>query len=198
MREKKPERIVPRARHAGNDLLEVAGEWERNWSRIASAPIRRTAAGPTTLLCLGGPRISEALLSDRGEFDLAGDRWRIPEAKTDGSARRRVDRLPRRGAAARPRRHHGRTRPPGHCPPGRCSRVAPGASQPVQHSAMFAGAKRVKKTNERRAAARQNVAAERNSALSSAGRSPASLLVAATPYSSCRGRWATPPTPAWC
>lgn len=39
------------------------------------------------LLCLAGPRISESIAADRGDFDLAAGRWRIAEAKTDAGER---------------------------------------------------------------------------------------------------------------
>ena len=39
------------------------------------------------MLCLAGPRISEAIAADRGDLDLAAGRWRIPEAKTDAGER---------------------------------------------------------------------------------------------------------------
>jgi integrase len=65
------------------DLLEVAGEWEAELPEHQRYGRRAFLA----LLCLGGPRISEATKADRGEFDLAGDHWRIPEAKTDAGER---------------------------------------------------------------------------------------------------------------
>lgn len=70
------------------DLLEAAGEWEAELTtrkRPSQCFGRRELLA---LLCLAGPRISEAVKADRGEFDLAGgDHWRIPAAKTDAGAR---------------------------------------------------------------------------------------------------------------
>jgi len=70
------------------DLLDAAGEWEQELiarRRPSQCYGRRELLA---LLCLGGPRISEAVKADRGEFDLAGgDHWRIPAAKTDAGAR---------------------------------------------------------------------------------------------------------------
>jgi hypothetical protein len=68
------------------DLLEAAGEWE-----AGLPPHQRVGRrGLLALLCLAGPRIGEAIAADRGDFDLAAGRWRIPEAKTD-SGRRDVE-----------------------------------------------------------------------------------------------------------
>lgn len=70
------------------DLLEVAGEWEAELEarkRPGQCYGRRELLA---LLCLAGPRVSEALKSDRGEYDLAGgDRWRIPASKTEAGER---------------------------------------------------------------------------------------------------------------
>ena len=65
------------------DLLDAAGEWE------ASLPAhqRYGRRALLALLCLAGPRISEAIAADRGDFDLAAGRWRIPAAKTDAGER---------------------------------------------------------------------------------------------------------------
>ncbi|QEC47017.1 tyrosine-type recombinase/integrase [Baekduia soli] len=68
------------------DLLDVAGEWE-NELRPHQRYGRRALLA---WLCLSGPRISEAVLADRGELDLASGRWRIPAAKTD-AGRRDID-----------------------------------------------------------------------------------------------------------
>lgn len=66
------------------DLLDIAGEWEAELPEHQRYGRRALLA----LLCLGGPRISEAIKADRGEFDLAGgDRWRIPKAKSEAGAR---------------------------------------------------------------------------------------------------------------
>jgi integrase len=68
------------------DLLDAAGEWEAGLPPHQHVGRRALLA----LLCLAGPRIGEAIDADRGDFDLAGGRWRIPEAKTD-SGRRNVE-----------------------------------------------------------------------------------------------------------
>jgi integrase len=66
------------------DLLDAAGEWERALPEHQRYGRRALLA----LLCLsGGPRISEATLTDRGELDIHAGRWRIPEAKTDAGER---------------------------------------------------------------------------------------------------------------
>jgi integrase len=66
------------------DLLDEAGEWE------ASLPPHQRY-GRRALLALmvtsGGPRISEVTAADRGELDIPGGRWHIPESKTDAGAR---------------------------------------------------------------------------------------------------------------
>ncbi len=69
------------------DLLDVAGEWEAELiarHRPEQCYGRRELLA---LLCLGGPRIGEALVARRGDFDLAGDHWRIPVAKTSAGER---------------------------------------------------------------------------------------------------------------
>jgi integrase len=65
------------------ELLDVAGEWEASLPEHQRYGRRALLA----LLCLAGPRISEAITADRGDFDLAGGRWRIPAAKTDAGER---------------------------------------------------------------------------------------------------------------
>lgn len=65
------------------DLLDVAGEWEADLPEHQRYGRRSLLA----LLCLAGPRISEATVADRGDFDLAAGRWRIPAAKTDAGER---------------------------------------------------------------------------------------------------------------
>jgi integrase len=65
------------------DLLDVAGEWEDSLPDHQRYGRRALLA----LLCLAGPRISEAIAADRGDFDLAGGRWRIPAAKTPAGER---------------------------------------------------------------------------------------------------------------
>lgn len=69
------------------DLLDVAGEWERELEERKRPDQCFGRRALLALLCLGGPRISEAVAADRGEFDLAGDHWRIPAAKTEAGAR---------------------------------------------------------------------------------------------------------------
>jgi integrase len=69
------------------DLLEAAGQWEAELTarhRPEQCYGRRELLA---LLCLGGPRIGEALAARRGDFDLAGDHWRIPDAKTPAGER---------------------------------------------------------------------------------------------------------------
>ncbi len=57
------------------DLLDVAAEWERSLPEHQHYGRR----GLLALLCLsGGPRISEAILADRGEVDVHSGRWRDP------------------------------------------------------------------------------------------------------------------------
>jgi integrase len=70
------------------DLLEVAGEWEAELVKRKRPDQCYGRRELLALLCLGGPRISETLKSDRGEYDLAGgDRWRIPASKTEAGQR---------------------------------------------------------------------------------------------------------------
>jgi len=85
MRERKPPRSFLEPDMVV-DLLDVAGEWE------ASLPGHQRVGrrGLLALLCLAGPRVGELIAADRGDFDLAAGRWRIPEAKTD-SGRRDVE-----------------------------------------------------------------------------------------------------------
>lgn len=65
------------------EMIEAAGAWEADLPQHQRYGRRSLVA----LLFLGGPRISEALLADRGDFDLTADRWRIPAAKTPAGAR---------------------------------------------------------------------------------------------------------------
>lgn len=60
------------------DLLDVAGEWERQLP--AHQQYGRRALLAT--LCLAGPRISELTGASRGRLDLHGGRLRVGEAKT--------------------------------------------------------------------------------------------------------------------
>jgi integrase len=68
------------------DLLDAAGGWEAGLPPHQRVGRRALLA----LLCLAGPRVGEVIAADRGDFDLAGGRWRIPESKTD-SGRRDVE-----------------------------------------------------------------------------------------------------------
>jgi integrase len=65
------------------DLLDVAAEWEESVPEHQRYGRRALLA----MLCLAGPRISEAIAADRGDIDLAAGRWRIPAAKTDAGHR---------------------------------------------------------------------------------------------------------------
>ena len=65
------------------DLLDVAGSWEEGLPEHQRYGRRALLA----LLCLAGPRISEAIGADRGDFDLTLGRWRIPKSKTDAGRR---------------------------------------------------------------------------------------------------------------
>lgn len=69
------------------DLLEAAGEWERELEERKRPDQCFGRRALLALLCLGGPRISEVTNADRGDFDLAGDHWRIPASKTEAGAR---------------------------------------------------------------------------------------------------------------
>jgi integrase len=64
-------------------MLDAAGEWE------AALPERQHYGRRAllALLCLSGPRISEAIAADRGDFDLKDGRWNIPASKTDAGKR---------------------------------------------------------------------------------------------------------------
>jgi integrase len=69
------------------DLLDSAREWEDELEarkRVDQCYGRRELLA---LLCLAGPRITETLVAERGEFDLAADHWRIPESKTEAGER---------------------------------------------------------------------------------------------------------------
>ena len=65
------------------DLLDAAGEWERQVPPHQRYGRRAVLA----LLCLAGPRITELVLGDRREFDPARGSYWIPEAKTDAGER---------------------------------------------------------------------------------------------------------------
>ncbi len=69
------------------DLLATAGDWEQALRARKRADQCFGRRQLIALLCLGGPRISEAIAADRGNFDLAGDHWRIPASKTPAGAR---------------------------------------------------------------------------------------------------------------
>jgi integrase len=69
------------------DLIEAAGEWEqelRDRKRPGPCFGRRSLVA---VLCLCGPRISEALNADGGDFDLREGLWRIPDSKTPAGVR---------------------------------------------------------------------------------------------------------------
>jgi integrase len=65
------------------DLLDAAGEWEAELPPHQHYGRRALLA----LLCLGGPRIGEAIRAERGDFDLTSERWRIPDSKTEAGQR---------------------------------------------------------------------------------------------------------------
>lgn len=65
------------------DLLDVAAAWEAELPPHQRYGRRALLA----LLCLGGPRIGEAIAADLGEFDLSQGRWRIPRSKTSAGER---------------------------------------------------------------------------------------------------------------
>jgi integrase len=65
------------------DLLDAAGDWEREVPPHQRYGRRAVLA----LLCLAGPRISEVVLADRRDVDLASGSYWIPEAKTDAGER---------------------------------------------------------------------------------------------------------------
>lgn len=65
------------------DMLDIAGEWENELPRHQRYGRRAFLA----LLCVAGPRISEAIGADRGDFDLTGDHWRVPDSKTPAGVR---------------------------------------------------------------------------------------------------------------
>jgi integrase len=65
------------------DLLDVAGEWERELP--AHQQYGRRALLAT--LCLAGPRISELTSAPRARLDLHGGRLRVGEAKTEAGLR---------------------------------------------------------------------------------------------------------------
>jgi integrase len=69
------------------DLIEAAGEWEdelRRRKRAAQCFGRRSLV---TALCLCGPRISELVAADGGDFDLGEGLWRIPDSKPAAGVR---------------------------------------------------------------------------------------------------------------
>ena len=69
------------------DLLDSAGAWEeelRARKRPGQCFGRRSLIAA---LCLCGPRISEAIDADVGDFDLGAGLWRIPDSKTPAGVR---------------------------------------------------------------------------------------------------------------
>ena len=65
------------------DLLDVAGEWERELPQHQQYGRRALLA----TLCLAGPRISELTSAPRARLDLHGGRLRVGEAKTEAGLR---------------------------------------------------------------------------------------------------------------
>ncbi len=65
------------------DMLDIAGDWEAELPPHQRYGRRELLA----LLCMGGPRVSEAIEADRGDFDLTGDHWRVPDSKTPAGVR---------------------------------------------------------------------------------------------------------------
>jgi integrase len=90
------------------DLLHAAGEWEREVTPHQRYGRRAVLA----LLCLAGPRISELVLGDRRQFDLARGSYWIPEAKTE-AGERTVDLTAFCGDALRPHAASRHLRPDG-------------------------------------------------------------------------------------
>jgi integrase len=69
------------------DLIETAGDWEeelRRRKRTGQCFGRRSLVAA---LCLCGPRISELIAADGGDFDLGEGLWRIPDSKTPAGVR---------------------------------------------------------------------------------------------------------------
>jgi integrase len=64
-------------------LIEEAGVWEAELPEHQRYGRKSLVA----VLCLCGPRVSEALAADRGHFDLATGAWRIPDSKTSAGVR---------------------------------------------------------------------------------------------------------------
>lgn len=70
------------------DLLDVAGEWERELLKRKRPDQCYGRRALLALLCTsGGPRINEAIGADRADFDLTADGWRIPDSKTQAGER---------------------------------------------------------------------------------------------------------------
>ena len=65
------------------DLLDVAGEWEAELPGHQRYGRRHLLA----VLCLAGPRISEATQARRSDLDIHGGRLRVGDAKTDAGER---------------------------------------------------------------------------------------------------------------
>jgi hypothetical protein len=79
----------PRARSSSRTWWSTCSTPRVN-GRRADRPISESAGARFSLFSVAGPRIGEVIAADRGDFDLAGGRWRIPESKTD-SGRRDVE-----------------------------------------------------------------------------------------------------------
>lgn len=69
------------------DLIEAAGEWEEELRRRKRPDHCYGRRSLVTVLCLCGPRISEAIAADGGDFDLGEGLWRIPDSKTPAGVR---------------------------------------------------------------------------------------------------------------
>jgi integrase len=69
------------------DLIETAGEWEEELRRRGRPDQCFGRRSLVTVLCLCGPRISELVAADGGDFDLGAGLWRIPDSKTPAGVR---------------------------------------------------------------------------------------------------------------
>jgi integrase len=69
------------------DLIETAGEWEQELRKRRRADQCFGRRSLVTALCLCGPRISELVAADGGDFDLGEGLWRIPDSKTPAGVR---------------------------------------------------------------------------------------------------------------
>lgn len=129
------------------DLLDVAGEWEESLQENKRYGRRALIA---LLVTSGGPRISEALRADEGEFGLASGDWFIPAAKTEAGERH----IELTVFAAEEMREHvarkrSQGRPEGPKAPMFCTRNGTPLSE---HNVRRMLRRAVAKTNEKRAA----------------------------------------------